>query len=180
MEVHEPAYVAGLYAETRAHFSPRGYQINGLVLGVDTCPCDWTNTTRGSGSYDGLILAVAEGACTECASASAACAAKQAEASGLLLPDGFGDGVGGSVTLDSSCEEDSLPTAFISLDDTAALLNASRSGDTINATMADPDEEGFDCTTACGYMHMQHSATKAPSWWSAVLVQSWLIHSSHP
>jgi hypothetical protein len=98
LEVHEPAYAAGVHAETRALFSPRGYVVNGRVTMVDACPCDWTTTSteQAEGRYDGLILAVAEGACAEeeeCTAAEAACAAKQAEASGILLPDGFGDGV---------------------------------------------------------------------------------------
>lgn len=121
LEVHEPAYAAGVYAEKRAHFSPQGYMVNGLVTVVKACPCNWTTSMeQGSGSYDGLILAVAEGACSaeagghcrltltlvlllepgacaaevECTAAEAACAAKQADASGMLLPDGFGDGGG--------------------------------------------------------------------------------------
>ena len=95
LEVHEPTYAVGVYAETRAYFAPKGYLVNGLVTVVDACPCDWT--TNSSGSYDGLILAVAEGACTEevkCSAVEAACAAKRAEATGILLPDGFGKGGG--------------------------------------------------------------------------------------
>jgi len=65
LEVHEPAYAAGVYAEKRAHFSPQGYMVNGLVTVVEACPCNWTTSMeQGSGSYDGLILAVAEGACS--------------------------------------------------------------------------------------------------------------------
>ena len=98
LEVHDPTYAVGVYAETRAYFSPKGYVVNGLVTVVDACPCDWsTSAENSSGSYDGLILAVAEGACTEeveCSAVEAACAAKQAEAMGILLPNGFGDGGG--------------------------------------------------------------------------------------
>ena len=43
------------------------------------------------------------------------------------------------------CKEAPLPTAFISHNLTAYLRNASRAGDTINATMTDPDDGGFDC-----------------------------------
>ena len=99
LEVHEPTYAVGVYAETRAYFAPKGYVVNGLVTVVDACPCDWTTSAENSsGSYDGLILVVVEGACTgevECSAVEAACAAKQAEAMGILLPDGFGDGGGG-------------------------------------------------------------------------------------
>ena len=103
LEVHEPAFAAGVYAETRALFSPQGYVVNGLVTLVDGCPCHGAiSTERGSGANGGLILAVAEGACTaeaQCTAAEAACAAQQAEASGVLLPEGFGerDGVGGYI-----------------------------------------------------------------------------------
>ena len=43
------------------------------------------------------------------------------------------------------CKEAPLPTAFISHNLTAYLRNASRAGDTINATMTDPGDGGFNC-----------------------------------
>ena len=47
------------------------------------------------------------------------------------------------------CKGAPLPTAFISHNLTAYLRNASRAGDTINATMTDPGDGGFDCMAAC-------------------------------
>ena len=98
LEVHEPAHAAGVYPETRANFSPRGYHISGTISVLEACPCDWLTTTDyGSGygpdAFVGLILAIPGDDCTGCSAVEAACAAKQAEASGILLPDGFGDGV---------------------------------------------------------------------------------------
>ena len=148
MEIHAPAYAAGVYAETRAGVSPHGYRITGIVSVVEACPCDWTNTSHGSGSYEGLILAFVDDACTECSVASAACAAKQASALGLLLSDGFGHGVSETASVVVSCEEAPLPTAFLSLSTAAVLLNASHGGGIINVTMADPDDDGFDCGAA--------------------------------
>ena len=43
------------------------------------------------------------------------------------------------------CKEAPLPTAFISHNLTAYLRNASLAGDSINATMTDPDDGSFDC-----------------------------------
>mmetsp|Transcript_1584 Transcript_1584/g.3972 ORF Transcript_1584/g.3972 Transcript_1584/m.3972 type:complete len:235 (-) Transcript_1584:848-1552(-) len=107
LEVHEPAHAAGVYAETRADFSRRGYRISGPVSVVEACPCDWLSTADygsgyGPGSFVGLILVVPGDACTGCSAVEAACAAKrgcerqQEEAydcseAGLLLPDGFGE-----------------------------------------------------------------------------------------
>lgn len=185
LEVHDPAYAAGVYAETRALFSPQGYVINGLVTLVDACPCHGAiGTERGSGAYDGLILAVAEGACTEeaeCTAAEAACAAQQAEASGVLLPEGLGDrdGVGGywqpvswrQRPLEAACKQSPLPTAFISRDLTALLRNASRTGDAVNVTMTDPGDESFDCAV------LDHVPVIflgfVPAWMAAMALWTW-------
>ena len=186
LEVHEPAYAAGVYAETRALFSPQGYVVNGVVTLVDGCPCHGAiSTERGSGANDGLyILAVAEGACTaeaQCTAAEAACAAQQAEASGVLLPEGFGerDGVGGywqpvswrRRPLEAACKQSPLPTAFISRDLTALLRNASRAGDAVNVTMSEPGDEGFDCAV------LDHVPVIflgfVPAWMAATALWAW-------
>jgi len=161
LEVHEPAYAAGVYAETRAGFSPRGYKRSGSISVVDACPCDWITNMADFGpvSFVGLILAVPGDACTECTAVQAACAAKQAcerqeayacSEAGLLLPEGFGEGVGDSSDKceDTDADDDSpLPTAFISVNASTALVNATIwSTATVNATMSDPDGDVYDCT----------------------------------
>eukprot|EP00964_Phaeocystis_antarctica_P059155 scaffold35115_cov57-Phaeocystis_antarctica.AAC.4 len=169
LEVHEPAHAAGVYAETRAAFSPRGYHISGPVSVVEACPCDWLSTADygsgyGPGSFVGLILAVPGDACTGCSPVEAACAAKRAcerqeaydcSKAGLLLPDGFGKDAGDSAAAAASTcmgpngvdGRTPLPTAFISANASAALVNGTMccGGSTLNATMADPEGEVFDC-----------------------------------
>ena len=83
LEVHEPAHAAGVYAETRADFSPRGYRISGPVSVVEACPCDWLSKADygsgyGPGSFVGLILVVPGDACSGCSAVEAACAATRA------------------------------------------------------------------------------------------------------
>jgi len=140
LEVHAPAHAVGVYAETRADFSPRGYHISGPVSVVEACPCDWLTTADygsgyGPGSFVGLILAVPGDDCTGCSAVEAACAARRAcerqeahacSKAGLLLPNGFGEDAGDSAAAASTCVDDDhvpLPTAFISANATAALVN---------------------------------------------------------
>lgn len=172
LEVHTPAHAAGVYAETRADFTPRGYRINGPITVVEACPCDWLTRDYGSGfspaslvgqdpsDVGWLILAVPGDDCTECSAHEAACAAKvtcelqqihSCSGAGLLLPDGFGDLADDSAAAAAAAcgeGEGPLATAFISTNSTAALLNGTTccGGSVLNATMADPDPELFDCT----------------------------------
>jgi len=183
LEVHEPAHAAGVYAETRADFSPRGYRISGSVSVVEACPCDWLASPADydPGSFVGLILAVPGDACTECSAVQAACGAayvcerQEAHAcsdAGLLLPDGFGKDAGDSSTVGAVCENDPLVTAFISVNDTAALVNATRSGGgTLNATMADPEGDVFDCSVLAfvPFIHLGF----VPVWLAAAVLWTW-------
>ena len=166
LEVHAPAHAAGVYAETRADFTPRGYHRSGPITVVEACPCDWLINDYGSGnsaasiaaSLVGLILAVPGDDCTECSAHEAACAAKRTcllqqvyscSEAGLLLPDGFGLHADDSAAAEAAaCEgEEPLATAFISANTTAALLNSTTccGGSVLNATMEDPEPELFNC-----------------------------------
>ena len=166
LEVHAPAHAAGVYAETRADFTPRGYHRSGPITVVEACPCDWLINDYGSGnsaasiaaSLVGLILAVPGDDCTECSAHEAACAAKRTcllqqvyscSEAGLLLPDGFGLHADDSAAAEAAaCEgEEPLATALISANTTAALLNSTTccGGSVLNATMEDPEPELFNC-----------------------------------
>ena len=198
LEVHEPAHAAGVYPETRANFSPRGYHISGPISVLEACPCDWLTTTDyGSGygpdAFVGLILAIPGDDCTGCSAVEAACAAKHAcelqEAyscwkAGLLLPEGFGDDAGDSAEAPTTCVDEGhapLPTAFISANATAALVNSTTccGGSTLNATMADPEGEVFDCAVLehVPWIYLGF----VPVWLAAALL--WAInnkrHSAH-
>ena len=218
LQVHEPSFAAGTYDDTRCDFAPEHYDVTAPGVVATSCPCEWTKTNSifaDGGALLGSILVVPEDICDNaCPAASAACAAKLANASGVLLTRAFDPSSelyqGNSLetinannalfaafdgTYNASCADASVPTAYVSSNTSALLIDAALDNDTsliaahvndtfvaialLNVTMAagDPNDDALDCDKY-EYMPLVYLFL-VPVWWLLTVLWTWNTYRAH-
>lgn len=156
LEVHEPSFAAGYYDDTRCDFAPEHYDVTAPGVIATSCPCEWSMdmaVMQDGGALLGNILVIPGDICDNaCPAESAACAAKLANASGVLLTRAFdpssamypGNSLettneNGAFSIrfaafdgahNASCAEEPLPTAYIPSNTSALLIDAALDNNT--------------------------------------------------
>ena len=130
--------LAGEFEDTPADFAPANYNVTALGVVATSCPCEWAaeSSPIQEGALTGRILIVTDGVCnTSCTAKVAACAAQLANASGVLVTQGFnptselfsdrptaeGASAATDAELNASCEKALIPAAYVT-PNTSSLL----------------------------------------------------------